>query len=164
MSFNPELVQVSKTSGNYMNLVHGSGTITFLLKECYSHFGVTHNKKFNNYSIGLNIPEKLFNKLKAVESKAETLLDQPLTKPLLRSLVEKGEYRTLYLKPKPEQFNKNFLNEKAVLVSGVITVTAIFLGSKDSSLLIMVNEMTITKAPPREPKKPVVLLDSDDED
>lgn len=113
MPFNPELIKVFKSSGKYMNLVHGSSTITFALKECYSHFGVTYNKKFKNYSIGVNVDDKLFSKLKAVESKAESFLERSLSKPLLRCLVERGGYRSLYLKLKPDQFEDEMLNDRA---------------------------------------------------
>ena len=68
MSFNPELIKVSKSNDKYSNLVHGKDTITFGLKDCYSHFGLTFNKKFKNYSIGINIKDKLFSRLKAVEA------------------------------------------------------------------------------------------------
>ena len=50
-AFNPDLVQVSKTSEKYLSLTQG--TITMSFKDFYSHFGFTHNKNFNNYSIGI---------------------------------------------------------------------------------------------------------------
>lgn len=86
-----------------------------------------------------------------------------MDKPLLRTLTEYDDYKTLYLKPKEGQFDNDFLDEGPVLVSGVITVTSVFLGGKDPSLLIRVDEMTITKTTPIKPKKPVVIDDSDDE-
>ena len=99
MPFNPELIKVSK-SNKYSNLTHDKDTITFALKDCFSYFGLSYNKKFKNYSIGINIKEKLFARLKAVEAKAETFLDRPLTKPLLRCLVEKGEYKNFVFETK----------------------------------------------------------------
>ena len=110
MSFNPELIKVSKSNDKYSNLVHGKDSITFGLRECYSHFGLTFNKKFRNYSIDINIKDKLFDRLKAVEEKAKEFLDRPLSKPLLRCLVEKDEYKTLYLKLKPGQFDESMLD------------------------------------------------------
>ena len=147
MPFNPELIKVSKSNDKYSNLVHDKDTITFALKDCFSCFGLSYNKKFKNYSIGINIKEKLFARFKAVEAKAETLLDRPLAKPLLRCLVEKGEYRTLYLKPKPDQFDNGMLDEGSVVVSGLITVTAIYKGSEHPSLLVRVDKIEIKKAP-----------------
>ena len=93
MPFNPELIKVSKSNDKYSNLVHDEDTITFALKDCYSYFGLSFNKKFKNYSIGINIKDNLFSRLKAVEEKAETFLDRPLTKPLFRCLVEKNGYK-----------------------------------------------------------------------
>ena len=55
-----------------MNLMHGEKTITFALKDCFSRFGLLHNEEFKNYSICINVDDKLFKKLKAVELKAET--------------------------------------------------------------------------------------------
>ena len=55
MSFNPELIQVSKSNDKYSNLVHGKDSITFALKECYSHFGLSFNKEFRNYLIALTL-------------------------------------------------------------------------------------------------------------
>ena len=162
MPFNPELVKVSKSNDKYHNLVHGEKTITFALKDCFSCFGLSYNKKFKNYSIGINVDDKLFSKLKAVEVKAETFLDCKLKKPLLRCLVEKGEYKTLYLKPKPEQFDEDMLDERSVVVSGVITITAIYLGCEHPSLLVRVDDIDIKKAPPREKPKVEVLSDDDD--
>ena len=89
MSFSPELIKVSKSNDKYSNLVHGKDTITFALKDCYSHFGLAFNKKFKNYSIGINVKDKLFGRLRAVEEKAKEFLDRPLSKPLLRCLVER---------------------------------------------------------------------------
>ena len=110
MSFSPELIKVSKSNDKYSNLAHGKDTITFGLKDCYSHFGLSFNKRFQNYSIGINIKDKLFSRLKAVEKKAKEFLDQPLSKPLLRCLVEKDEHKTLYLKLKPGQFDEGMLH------------------------------------------------------
>ena len=149
MSFNPELIKVSKSNDKYSNLVHDEDSITFALKECYSHFGLSFNKKFKNYSIGINIKDKLFSRLRAVEAKAGTFLDRPLTKQLLRCLVEKDEYKTLYLKLKPDQFDDDMLDVKSVVVSGLITVTAIYKGHEHPSLLVRVDELDIQKAPPR---------------
>ena len=59
--------------------------------------------------------------------------------------MEKGEYKSLYLKPKPDQFDEEMLNEHSVVVSGVITVMAI----------------DIKKAPPREKPPVEVLSDSE---
>ena len=56
-------------------------------------------------------------------------MERPLTKPLLRALVEKGEYRTLYLRPQPERLEENMIDEKSVMVSGVITAAATYLGA-----------------------------------
>ena len=131
-------------------MVQGEKTITFALKDCFSCFGLSYNKKFKNYSIGINVDNKLFSKLKAVEAKAETFLDRKLKKPLLRCLVEKGEYKTLYLKPKPDQFDQGVLDERSVIVSGLITITAIYLGCEHPSLLVRVDDIDIKKAPSRE--------------
>ena len=161
MSFNPELIKVSKSNDKYSNLVHGEDTITFCLKDCYSHFGLTFNKKFKNYSIGINVKDKLFSRLKAVEEKAKEFLDRPLSKPLLRALVEKDEYKTLYLKLKPDQFDEGMVDVKSVMVSGLMTVTAIYKGHEHPSLLIRVDEIDIKKAPPRE--KPAVKALCDDD-
>ena len=125
-----------------------------------SRFGLSHNKKFKNYSIGINVDDKLLKKLKAVESKAETFLDRELKKPLLRCFVEKDGYKTLYLKPK--EFDEDMLDEQYVLVSGIITVTAIYLGSKHPSLIVRVDEMDIKNAPPCEKPKVEVLFDGDE--
>ena len=161
MPFNPELIKVSKSNDKYSNLVHGEDTITFALKECYSHFGLSFNKKFKNYSIGINIKDKLFSRLKAVEAKSEAFLDRPLTKPLLRCLVEKDEYKTLYLKLKPGQFDEDMLDVESVVVSGLITVTAIYKGHEHPSLLVRVDELNIQKAPPRERRKVKPLCEDD---
>ena len=161
MSFNPELIQVSKSNAKYSNLVHGEVTITFALKDCYSHFGLTFNKKFRNYSIGINIKDKLFSRLKAVEAKATEFLDRPLTKPLLRALVEKDDFKTLYLKPKPDQFDEGMLDVGSVVVSDLITVTAIYKGHEHPSLLVRVDEIDIQKAPPRQKPKVRALCDDD---
>ena len=162
MSFNPELIKISKSNDKYDNLVHGKDTITFALKDCYSHFGLSFNRKFKNYSIGINIKDKLFSRLKAVEVKAKEFLDRPLTKPFLRCLVEKDEYKTLYLKPKPDQFDEDMLDVKSVVVSGMVTVTAIYKGCESPSLLVRVDEIDIKKAPPRE--KPAVKALCEDDD
>ena len=161
MSFNPEFIKVSKSNDKYSNLVHGNDTITFALKECYSHFGLSFNKKFKNYSIGVNIKDKLFSRLKAVEEKAKEFLDRPLSKPLLRCLVEKDEYKTLYLKLKPVQFDEGMLDVESVVVSGLITVTSIYKGHEHPSLLVRVDEIDIQKAPPRERPKVRALCDDD---
>ena len=161
MSFNPELIKVSKSNDKYSNLVHGEDTITFGLKDCYSHFGLSFNKKFRNYSIGINVKNKLFSRLKAVEEKAREFLDRPLTKPFLRCLVEKGEYKTLYLKPKPDQFDEDMLDVKSVVVSGLITVTAIYKGHEHPSLLVRVDQLEIEKAPPRERPEVKPLCEDD---
>ena len=161
MSFNPELIKVSKSNDKYINLVHGEDSITFALKECYSHFGLSFNKKFKNYSVGINIKDKLFSRLKAVEEKAKTFLDRPLTKPLLRCLVEKDKYKTLYLKLKPDQFDDDMLDVKSVVVFGLITVTAVYKGHEHPSLLVRVDEIGIQKAPPREKPEVKPLCDDD---
>ena len=162
MSFNPELIKVSKSNDKYSNLVHDKDTITFALKDCYSHFGLSFNKKFKNYSISINVKDKLFSRLKAVEKKAEEFLDRPLSKPLLRALVEKDEYKTLYLKLKPDQFDEGRLDVGSVMVSGLITVTSIYKGHEHPSLLIRVDEIDIKKAPPHEKPKVKALCDDDD--
>ena len=114
MVFNAELIGVSKTTEKYTNLSYNEkGTITFAVKDAYSHFGVSYNKKFKNYSIGLNINDKLFDNLKAVEEKAKTFVsDRTLSKPLLRSLVEKDGYANLYLKLKGDEFDEEMLDVK----------------------------------------------------
>ena len=142
-------------------MVHDEDTITFALKDCYSYFGLSFNKKFKNYSIGINIKDNLFSRLKAVEEKAETFLDRPLTKPLFRCLVEKNGYKTLYLKLKPDQFDEDMLDVKSVVVSGLITVTAIYKGHEHPSLLVRVDELDIQKAPPRERPEVKALCDDD---
>ena len=96
-----------------------------------------------------------------VEVKAEEFLDRPLTKPLLRCLVEKDEYKTLYLKLKPDQFDEDMLDVESVVVSGLITVTAICKGHEHPSLLIRVDEVEIKKAPPRERPKVKALCEDD---
>ena len=161
MSFNPELIQVSKSNDKYINLAHGKDSITFALKECYSHFGLSFNKEFRNYLIGINIKDKLFSRLKAVEEKAETFLGGPLTKPLLRCLVEKDVYKTLYLKLKPGQFDEGMLDVKSVVVSGFFTITAIYKGYEHPSLLVRVDELEIKKAPPRERPRVKALCEDD---
>ena len=162
MSFNPELIKISKSNDKYDNLVHGKDTITFELKDCYSHFGLTFNRKFKNYSIGVNIKDKLFSRLKAVEEKAKDFIDRPLSKPLLRCLVGKDEFKTLYLKLKSDQFDKGMLDVKSVVVSGRITITAIYKGHEHVSLLVRVDEIGIKKAPKREKPKVRALCDDDD--
>ena len=101
--------------------------------------------------------------MKAVEAKAETFLDRPLTKPLLRCLVEKGGYRTLHLKPKPDQFDGDMLDEGSVVVSSLITVTAIYKGNEHPSLLVRVDKIEIKKAPPREKPEVRALCEDDDD-
>ena len=122
---------------------------------------VSLNKKFRNYSIGINIKDKLFSRLKAVEEKSETFLDRPLTKPLLRCLFERDEYKTLYLKLKPAQFDEDMLDVGSVVVSGLITVTTIYKGHEHPSLLVRVDELEIKKSPPRERPKVKPLCDDD---
>ena len=163
MPFNSESIKVSKSSDKYKNLVHCQFKITFAFKDWHSCFGISYNKIFKNYSIGINVDNKLFRKLKAVESKAKTFLDRPLSKPLMRCLVKKGEYKSLYLKPKPEQFDEDLLDERFVLVSGILTVTAIYMGCEHQSLFVRVDEIDIKKAPPREKPPVEVLSDSDDD-
>lgn len=90
MPFNSELIKVSNVSGKYMNLVHGTATITFKFQDCYSHFGVSN------------------------------------------------------------QFDDEMLDEQAALVSGIITVTAIYTGCEHPSILVRVDKIDIRKAPPRE--------------
>ena len=162
MSFNPELIKISKSNDKYSNLVHGKDTITFRLKDCYSHFGLTFNRIFKNYSIGINIKDKLFSRLKAVEEKCKEFIDRPLSKSLLRCLIEKDDYKTLYLKLKSDQFDEEMVDVKSVVVSGLVTVTAIYKGHEHPSLLIRVDEIDIKNAPPRE-KPAVVALCEDDE-
>ena len=149
------------SNDKYDNLVHDKDTITFCLKDCYSHFGLSFNKKFKNYSIGINVKDKLFSRLKAVEEKAKEFLGRPLPKPLLRALVEKDEYKTFYLKLRPGQFDEDMVDVKHVLVSGLITITAIYKGHEHPSLLIRVDEIEIKKAPPREKPKVRALCDDD---
>ena len=139
-------------------MVHGKDSITFALKDCYSHFGLTFNKKFKNYSIGINSKDKLFSRLKAVEEKAKEFLDRPLSKPLLRCLVEKDEYKTLYLKLKSDQFDEDRVDVQSVVVSGLMTVSAIYKGCEHPSLLIRVDEIDIK----REKPKVKALCDDDD--
>ena len=94
MPFNKDLIKVSKTSDKCVNLAYGpEGTITLPIKDCHSNFGLEHNKSFRSYSIGINIPDGLITKHRAVEERATTFLDEPPTKPLLRALVEKGQYK-----------------------------------------------------------------------
>ena len=155
MVFNSELIGVSKTRKRYTNLSYNEkGTITFAVKDAYSHFGISYNKEFKNYSIGLNINDKLFDNLKAVEEKAKTFVtDSTLSKPLLRCLVGKDEYRNLYLKLKEDEFDKDMLDVKNVMVNAQITVTAIYKGCEHPSLLVCVDDISVVKAPPR--PKPV---------
>ena len=157
MSFKNSLKSRSPTT----NILIWFMTITFALKDCYSHFGLTFNKRFKNYSIGIDIKDKLFSRLKAVEAKTMEFLDHPLSKPLLRALVEKDEYKTLYLKLKPDQFDEDMLDVKSVVVSGLITITAIYKGHEHPSLLVRVDEIDIQKAPPRERSTVVALCDDD---
>ena len=138
MPFNPELIQVSskkqskKSAGKYVNLTYGeAGTITFLVKDCYSHFGITYNEEYKTHNIGVSIPDEMFDKLRAVESRVETLLDKPLEKPLLRCLKKNdGGYNNLYLKP------KEFDSEMAVYVNHA-----------HPSLLVHVDSINIEKFP-----------------
>ena len=155
MVFNSELVQVSKVTKKYMNLKYGEkGTITFRVKDAYSHFGVSCNKKFKNYSISIRIDDELFDRLKAVKEKVGTFLDQPLLRS--RSLVEDKGYKNLYLKLGKDEFNKDMLDEGKVLVNAIITITAVYLGCDHPSLLVCVDEIDITEAPP--PQKPVRVV------
>ena len=131
-------------------MVHGKDTITFRLKDCCSHFGLTFNRKFKNYSIGINIKDKLFSRLKAVEEKCKEFIDCPLSKSLLRSLIQKDDYKTLYLKLKSDQFDEEMVDVKSVVVFGLVTVTAIYKGHEHPSLLIRVDEIDIKKMLRRE--------------
>ena len=97
----------------------------------------------------------------SVEAKSEAFLDRPLTKPRLRCLVEKDEHKTLYLKLKPGQFDEDMLDVESVVVSGLITVTAIYKGHEHPSLLVRVDELNIQKAPPRERRKVKPLCEDD---
>ena len=83
MPFNPDLIRVStkkqskKYEGKYVNLTYGpKGTITSLLKDCYSYLGVTYCKEYKTYSIGITVTDAMYDKLRAVEEKVGTLLDK----------------------------------------------------------------------------------------
>ena len=67
----------------------------------------------------------------------------------------------MYLKPK--EFDEDMLDVEYVLVSGIITVTAVYLGHEHPSLIVRVDEMDIKNAPPREKPKVEVLSDDDEE-
>ena len=155
MVFNAELIKVSKDTEKYTNLCYNEkGTITFTVKDAYSHFGISYNKKFKNYSIGVNITDKLLDNLKAVEGKAKTFVTgRTLSKPLLRCLVEKDECKNLYLKLKKGEFDEKMLDVKNVMVNGQITVTAIYKGCEHPSLLVCVDDISVAEAPPH--PKPV---------
>ena len=118
MPFNPELIQISskkqskKSAEKYVNLTYReAGTITFLVKDCFSHFGITFNEEYKIHNIGVSISDEMHEKLRAFESRVETLLDKPLEKPLLRCLKKNDEgYNNLYLKLK--EFDREMLNVK----------------------------------------------------
>ena len=154
MPFNPELIQVSskkqskKSAGKYVNLTYGEGgTITFLLKECYSHFGISYNEEYENYNIGISIPDEMYDKLRAAEGRVETLLDKPLEKPLLRCLKKNDDgYNNLYLKLK--EFNHGMLNVRHVIVNAQITLTAVYVNHTHPSLLVhVIDSINIEKSP-----------------
>ena len=153
MPFNPELIQVlskkqsKKSAEKYVNLTYGeAGTITFLVKDCYSHFGITYNEEYKTHIIGVSIPDEMYDKLRAVESRVETLLDKPLEKPLLRCLKKNDDgYNNLYLKPK--EFDRAMLNVKHVIVNAQITLTAVYVKQTHPSLLVHVDSINIEKSP-----------------
>ena len=130
-----------------MNLTYGeAGTITFLVKDCYSHFGITYNEEYKTHNIGVSIPDEMYDKLRAVESRVETLLDKPLEKPLLRCLKKNNDgYNNLNLKPK--EFDREMLNVKHVIVNAQITLTAVYVNHTHPSLLVHVDLINIEKSP-----------------
>ena len=137
-----------------MNLTYGeAGTITFLVKDCYSHFGITYNEEYKTHNIGVSIPDEMYDKLRAVESRVETLLDKPLEKPLLRYLKRNDDgYNNLYLKPK--EFDREMLNVQHVIVNAQITLTAVYVNHTQPSLLVHVDLINIEKSP--QPSRTVI--------
>ena len=106
MPFNAELIKPTKQmSEKFLNLKHEDDTIRSKFQDCYSHYGFTHNKQFDNYFIGINIPDSLYAKLKQVEAKATTFLSEEPAKPILRSLVVNDDRKILYLRLKSNQFD-----------------------------------------------------------
>ena len=166
MPFNSDLIQVltkkqsKKYEGKYVNLTYGpKGTITFLLKDCYSHFGMTYSKKCKTYSIGITVTDAMYDKLRAVEEKVGTLLDKKLTEPLLRRLKKNCEFNNFYLKLREDQFDNDMLEENHVKVNAQITLSSVYLGYVHPSLLVCVDKISIEKCPMPER---VVIEDSDD--
>ena len=151
MPFNPDLIQVStkkqskKYEGKYVNLTYGpnKGTITFLLKDCYSHFGVTYSKEYKTYSIGITVTDAMYDKLRAVEEKVGTLLDKKLTEPLLQRLKKNEGFNNFYLKLREDQFDNDMLDENHVKVNAQITLSSVYLGKVHPSLLVCVDKISI---------------------
>ena len=84
----------------------------------------------------MNIDDKLFDKLKAVEEKAKTFVtDRTLSELLMRCLVEKNGYKNLYLKLKVEDFDEEMLDAGNMVVNAQITVTDIYKGCEHPSLI-----------------------------
>ena len=164
MSFNPELIKVSKSNDKYSNLVHGKDSITFGLRECYSHFGLTFNKKFRNYSIGINIKDKLFDRPKAVEEKAKEYLDRPLSKLQTTFAVPCRERRIqdVVFKVKTRPIRRGYVRRRICCGFWFNYGVAIYKGCEHPSLLVRVDEIDIKKAPPRE--KPAVKAFCDEDD
>ena len=143
MPFNLDLVQVStkkqskKSGGKYINLSYGEkGTITFSLKDCYSHFGVTYSKEYKSYSIGISVSDTMYDRLRAIEEKVKTFLDNPSEEPLLRRLQQNGEFNNFDLKLNEDQFDKGMLNEEHLTVDAQITLSSVYLGYVYPTLLV----------------------------
>ena len=152
MPFNLNLVQVStkkpskKSEGKYINLSYGEkGTITFSLKDCYSHFGVTYNKEYKSYSIGITVSDTMYDRLRSIEEKVKTFLDKPSEEPLFRRLKDNGEFKNFYLKLNEDQFDKDMLNEKNVMVNVQITLSSVYLGYVHPSIFVRVDKISIEK-------------------
>ena len=123
MQFDEDLIRVSKKSEKFVELLQGDDPMTFEFKDCYSHFGATYSEKFDSYSIGIRVPEGVFQSLRPLRKKPQRSWMDP---PLGPSWIENERYRskTLYLRLKPGQIK----HEAQVKVSGKFTVSGIYLG------------------------------------
>ena len=74
MPFSADQVQASKAGDKFINLSHGTQTVTFRFKDWFSRFGVSHSEKNDTYSILINLPNGLHQKLTQVEDKAVLVL------------------------------------------------------------------------------------------
>ena len=105
------------------------------------------NEEYKIHNIGVSIPDEMYDKLRAVESRVETLLDKPLEKPLLQCLKKNDEgYNNLYLKLK--EFDREMLNVKKVIVNAQITLMAVYVNHTHPSLIVHVDSINLIKKPP----------------